>query len=181
MSTLRTLKQENADLLVQLRGDVAEMSNVKVVPVSTVDALKLDLKDMESVVADKDKRMRRQREVWNQKAAEFRDVIASILGYRVVFMPNGKVKVSSLYYRDRRDDGEQEEEVPEEDRQDYIMFDGDKGTMKTGGGRDGQFGVELEQLTDFWIRERNEIPCFLAAMTLEFYEKYGSLLGGYIF
>jgi hypothetical protein len=34
---------------------------------------------MEMVVADKEKRMRRQREIWTQKAAESRDVIASAL------------------------------------------------------------------------------------------------------
>merc|ERR1711939_763184 len=157
MSTLRTLKEENAGLLAQLRGE--DLQGVKVVPVSTVDALKLDLKDMEMVVAEKEKRMRRQREIWTQKAAEFRDVIASVLGYKVNFLPNGKAKVSSMYYGQTQD------------------FDGDNGTMKISGGPDSAFGEEIRDLVNFWVKEKKQIPCFLAAMTLEFYEKFANNSG----
>lgn len=172
-STLRTLKQENQDLMRQLRGDSVAMSQVKVIPVSSYDALKLDLKDMEMVVADKEKRMKRQREIWTQKAAEFRDVISSILGYRVTFLPNGKVKVRSMYYTAGGEEGEEEEE--EDDREDYIEFDGEKGTMKIGGGTNSAFGQEIGGTVDYWVKERKEIPVFLAAMTLEFYEKFGGM------
>lgn len=167
MTTLRTLKEENAGLLAQLRGE--DLQGMKVVPVSTVDALKLDLKDMEMVVAEKEKRMRRQREIWTQKAAEFRDVIASVLGYKVNFLPNGKAKVSSMYYgRTHAAD----EDSDEEDDEHYIVFDGDNGTMKISGGPDGAFGEEIRDLVNFWVKEKKQIPCFLAAMTLEFYEKF---------
>lgn len=172
-STLRTLKQENTDLMAQLRGDADEISRVKVVPVSSLDALKLDLKAMEEVVASKDKRMKRQREIWTDKAAEFRDVISSILGYKVTFLPNGKVKVRSIYYNPPRDADEEPQD--EDDREDYIEFDGDKGTMKIGGGRDGPFGKALDQHIKYWVGEQKEIPCFLAAMTLEFYEEFGGM------
>ncbi|KAL2436261.1 Spindle assembly checkpoint component MAD1 [Exophiala dermatitidis] len=168
MSTLRTLKQENAELLAQLRGE--DLQSVKMVPTSAVDALKLDLKDMEMVVAEKEKRMRRQREIWTQKAAEFRDVIASVLGYKVNFLPNGKAKVSSLYYGHSQDADEDSEEEDEN----YIVFDGDNGTMKISGGPDSAFGEEIRELVNFWVKEKKQIPCFLAAMTLEFYEKFGN-------
>jgi len=173
-STLRTLKQENTDLMSQLRGNPDEMSRVKVVPVSSLDALKLDLKDMERQIESKDKRMRRQREIWTDKAAEFRDVITSILGYKVTFLPNGKVKVRSMYYNPPRD-GENEQEQDEDDREDFIEFDGEKGTMKIGGGRDGPFGRAIDQHISYWVGEKKEIPCFLAAMTLEFYEEFGGM------
>jgi mitotic spindle assembly checkpoint protein MAD1 len=168
MSTLRTLKEENTGLLAQLRGE--DMRDTKVVPVSTVDALKLDLKDMEMVVAEKEKRMRRQREIWTQKAAEFRDVIASVLGYKINFLPNGKAKVSSMYYGGGRDASEDEDE----DEEHYIIFDGDNGTMKISGGSDSPFAAEIRDLVNFWVKEKKQIPCFLAAMTLEFYEKFSS-------
>lgn len=174
--TLRVLKQENTELMTQLRGEGSE--NVKVVPVSSLDALKLDLKAMEGVLADKDKRMRRQREIWTEKAAEFRDVISSILGYRVTFQANGKVKVRSMYYKPSGQDqdpsqgDQEEEEIPEEDREDYIEFDGEKGTMKIGGGRDGPFGRDIEDIVKYWVGQEHEIPCLLAAMNLEFYEKF---------
>lgn len=168
--TLRVLKQENTDLMAQLRGQ--ELENLNVVPVSSLDALKLDLKAMEGVLADKDKRMRRQREIWTEKAAEFRDVISSVLGYRVTFQANGKVKVRSMYYKPAGQDLEDEEEIPEEDREDYIEFDGDKGTMKIGGGKDGAFGQEIDEMVRYWVGQEQEIPGLLAAMNLEFYEKF---------
>ena len=171
--TLRTLKQENTDLMAQLCGDPDEMSRIRVVPVSSLDALKLDLKDMERQLESKDKRMRRQREIWTDKAAEFRDVISSILGYKITFMPNGKVKVRSMYYNAPREGDDEEQD--EDDREDYIEFDGDKGTMKIGGGRDGKFGQAVSQHINYWVGEKKEIPCFLAAMTLEFYEEFGGM------
>lgn len=170
MSTLATLKRENADLLHQLRGE--DLHGVEVVPVSVADALKLDLAEMEKVVAEKEKRMRRLREIWTDKAAEFRDVIASVLGYQVTFLPNGKVKVSSMFYGQRREAGDESRGAEDEH---FIMFDGENGTMKISGGSDGQFGQEIKNLVDFWVKDKKEIPCFLAAMTLEFYERFSAM------
>ena len=167
MSTLTTLKAENTALLQQLRGE--DMRGVKVVPVSTVDALKLDLKEMEKVVAEKEKRMRRLREIWTDKAAEFRDVIASVLGYKVIFLPNGKVKLGSLYYGGRHEVGDLGDSDLDEN---FIMFDGENGTMKISGGPDGTFGKEIAPLVKKWVKEKGEIPAFLAAMTLSFHETY---------
>ncbi|RMZ89161.1 hypothetical protein DV736_g3600, partial [Chaetothyriales sp. CBS 134916] len=147
MSTLRTLREENANLLAQLRGN--DLQGIKTVPVSTVDHLKLDLQDMEKAVAEKEKRMRRQREIWADKAAEFRDVVASVLGWKINFLPNGKAKVSSVFYRRQR-------------------------TMKISGGAGGTFEAEIKEQVDFWVKERKEIPCFLAALTIQFHDEYES-------
>ncbi|ETN41246.1 uncharacterized protein HMPREF1541_03181 [Cyphellophora europaea CBS 101466] len=165
MATLRTLKEENRDLLGQLRGE--NLQGVKVVPVSTLDALKLELQDMETVVADKEKRMRRQREIWTDKAAEFRDVVASVLGWKITFMPNGKAKVSSMFY------GRGGEAEDDEDEH-YIIFDGENGTMKISGGADGDFAREIKEQIDFWVKEKKEIPGFLAALTIQFHDEYRS-------
>ncbi|KAJ9610216.1 coiled-coil domain-containing protein mad1 [Cladophialophora chaetospira] len=169
LATLRTLKEENSGLLAQLRGD--DLQGTETVPASSLDALMLDLKDMEMVLAGEKKMSRRQREIWTQKAAEFRDVIASVLGYKVNFLPNGKAKVSSMYYGRTHDAGDEEEE---EDDDHYIVFDGDNGTMKISGGSDSPFAREIRDLVNFWVKEKKQIPCFLAAMTLEFYEKFSS-------
>jgi mitotic spindle assembly checkpoint protein MAD1 len=166
-STLTTLKAENKSLLAQLRGE--DMRGTKVVPVSTVDALNLDLKEMEGVVADKEKRMRRLREIWTDKAAEFRDVIASVLGWKVIFLPNGKVKLGSLYYGGRRDVGDLGDSDLDEN---FIIFDGENGTMKISGGSEGVFGREIKGLVEEWVKGKGEIPSFLAAMTLKFYKTY---------
>ena len=169
MSTLTTLRDENRELLQQLRGE--DLQGVKVVPVSVVDRLKLDLVEMEKVVAEKEKRMRRLRDIWTDKAAEFRDVIASVLGYNVHFMPNGKVRVSNIYYnKNKRRNGDGEEDA-EDDLENSILFDGEAGTMKISGGPNGAFAQEIKELVKEWVQERKEIPCLLAAMTLDFYEK----------
>jgi mitotic spindle assembly checkpoint protein MAD1 len=130
-----------------------------------VDALQLDLQDMQKVVAEKEKRMRRQREIWTDKAAEFRDVIASVLGWKITFLPNGKAKVSSMFHG--------KGDVDEEDEQ-SIIFDGEKGTMKISGGAEGAFAREIKQQVDFWVKEKKEIPCFLAALTIQFHDEYRS-------
>jgi mitotic spindle assembly checkpoint protein MAD1 len=130
------------------------------------------LVEMEKVVAEKEKRMRRLREIWTDKAAEFRDVIASVLGYNVHFMPNGKVRVSNIYYnKARRRNGDGEENT-EDDTENSITFDGEAGTMKISGGPNGAFAQEIKELVKEWVQERKEIPCFLAAMTLDFYERF---------
>jgi mitotic spindle assembly checkpoint protein MAD1 len=165
MTTLRTLKDENRDLLSQMRGE--SLQGVKVVPVSTLDALKLELQAMEQVVADKEKRMRRQREIWTDKAAEFRDVVASVLGWKITFMPNGKAKVASMFY------GKPGEESDDDD-ENYIIFDGENGTMKISGGADGAFAREIKEQVDFWVKEKKEIPGFLAALTIQFHDEYRS-------
>ena len=175
MSTLRTLKDENSQLLQQLRG--GDLQGVKVVPVSVVDRLKLDLVEMEKVVAEKEKRMRRLREIWTDKAAEFRDVIASVLGYHVHFLPNGKVRVKNIYYKDKRKGSDGDEET-EDDTENSIMFDGEAGTMKISGGPKGAFAQEIKELVKYWVQDRKEIPCFLAAMTLEFYDRGVGASGG---
>lgn len=172
METLRVLKQENSELMSQLRGDES-MSRVRVVPASSLDAVKLELQDKDTVIADREKRMRRQKEIWTQKAIEFREAVASILGYQMIFLPNGKVRVRNMYYNPPRDN-ESDEDIPDDDREDYIEFDSEKGTMKIG--RDDAFEQDVSESVSYWIREKKEIPCFLAAMTLEFYEKYGGMV-----
>jgi mitotic spindle assembly checkpoint protein MAD1 len=170
LATLHTLQEENRALLAQLRGE--DMAGLRVVPVSTVDALKLEIAEMEKVVADKEKRMRRQREIWSDKAAEFRDVVSSVLGWRITFMPNGKAKVVSRFHKAKKGgedgDGEGEEE------ENYIVFDGEKGTMKISGGVEGGFAREIKEQVDFWVKEKGEIPGFLAALTIQFLDEYGS-------
>ena len=43
--------------------------------------------------------------------------------------------------------------------------------MKLCGGQDSQFAREIRNQLKFYVEERKEIPCFLAALTLEGYEK----------
>ena len=161
MSTLNALREENAALLAQLRDGAPEGrgTRAKVVPISTLEAKERDLMEMQRLVASTRKSMDRLKQVWGAKTAEFREGISSLLGWKVEFMSNGKMKVTSLFY----------ESTDDEERS--IVFDGEKGTMKVSGGPRSAFAEKISGNVGFWVRERGEIPCLLAALTLEFYEE----------
>lgn len=175
MSTLRTLQAENRDLLAQLRGENSKVA--RVVPVSTLDSLKLEMQEMERTVAEKEKRMRRLKEIWTAKSSEFREAVASVLGYKLDFLPNGRVRVTSMFHLSpayRHGAGSTASTGPGSmgnGEENSIIFDGENGTMKISGGPNSLFALEIKHLIKFWVEERKDIPCFLAAMTLEFYDK----------
>lgn len=175
METLTTLRSENRDLLAQLRG---ERINAKSVSVNAVDSIKLEMQEMERTVADKEKRMRRLKEIWTAKSSEFREAVASLLGFKLDFLPNGRVRVTSMFHLSsayRHGDSD----VPSDSgpgsmgngEENSIVFDGENGTMKISGGPNSLFAMEIKPLIKFWVEERKDIPCFLAAMTLDFYDK----------
>ena len=174
ISTLNTLKAENRDLLAQLHGN---SSDAKVVPVSALESMKLDIQDMERSVADKEKRMRRLKEIWTAKSSEFREAVASLLGFKLDFLPNGRVRVTSMFHLSpayRHGDADASDSGPGSmgnGEENSIIFDGENGTMKISGGPNSLFAMEIKPLIKFWVEERKDIPCFLAAMTLDFYDK----------
>lgn len=176
MTTLKTLQAENRDLLAQLRGNHV---GAKVAPVSTLEALKLEIQEMERVVADKEKRNRRLREIYSAKATEFREAVASLLGYKLDILPNGRVRVTSMFhlspeYRHGDPNASSDSHGPGSmgnGEENSILFDGENGSMKLSGGNNSLFAMEIKPLLKFWVQERKDIPCFLAAMTLDFYDK----------
>ncbi|KAI4719548.1 mitotic spindle assembly checkpoint protein-like protein MAD1 [Aureobasidium sp. EXF-10727] len=162
MTTLRTLKEENAALLEQLEG--RPNGATKVVPISTLDHARLQMSELEATIAQRDKKQQRLKTIWSAKFLEFAEAVAATLGWKVVFQPNGRFKVTSILYPTSiNKDGEEEENS--------ILFDGEKGTMKVSGGTESVFANEIRPLIEFWVDGRKEIPCFLAACTLEFYDK----------
>lgn len=160
MSTLRTLREENTALLAQLEG----RGTTKVVPISTLEAVRLQIRDLEAAIAQRDLKQKRLKDIWTSKFHEFAEAVAATLGWKVVFQPNGRFKVTSILYPTLiNKDGEEEENS--------ILFDGEKGTMKVSGGEKSLFANEIRPLIEFWVDGRKEVPCFLAACTLEFYDK----------
>ena len=160
MSTLRTLRNENAALLEQISG---KSPRTKVVPISTLEDMRHQLDEMKTHMAQGEKKTMRLKQIWAAKALEFREAVCSILGWKLDFMPNGRVKATSILYPSLIHNGEEEENS--------IVFDGENGTMKVSGGPKSMFAGEIRGLIEFWVEGRKEIPCFLAACTLEFYER----------
>ncbi|KAK3058154.1 coiled-coil domain-containing protein mad1 [Extremus antarcticus] len=160
MATLRTLREENGALLTQLEG---RSPSTKVVPISTLENMRLQLADMKAQMAQNEKKTLRLKQIWGSKSLEFREAVCSILGWKLDFQPNGRVKATSVIYPVSYNDGEEQENS--------IVFDGEAGTMKVSGGPQSVFASEIKTNIEYWVEQRKEIPCFLAACTVEFYER----------
>ncbi|KAK1658227.1 spindle assembly checkpoint component MAD1 [Colletotrichum godetiae] len=157
VAKLKALEQENADLLAQLNSN----ENVDLVPRSQLDAADRLVEEARAETASAQKSAKRLKEVWSKKSLEFKEAIFSTLGWTVMFMPNGKMRVESTFYPSQTDEYENS-----------IVFDGEKGTMKVGGGPRSAFARRIGDQIGFWVREKGCIPGFLAALTLEFYEEH---------
>jgi mitotic spindle assembly checkpoint protein MAD1 len=119
---------------------------------------------LEDEVRQKEKRMLRLRQVFAAKSAEFREALSAILGVKIAFYDNGQVRVTSQY-----------------DLGAAFVFQPAPGGGKSGGGggarmqlvAQGEGGPqELPQLMRNWVESEQSIPCFLASVTLECYDKW---------
>ncbi|KAI1786094.1 MAD-domain-containing protein [Ganoderma leucocontextum] len=160
------LKGENEALLKRLkeleesgiRGLGQSASKEDLVPRESYEGVRAEMLKLEKELRDKDKRLQRLREIYGRKSEEFREATASILGVKLVFYPNGGVRVTSQF-----------------DLNAVFVF---KPTDSQNGGNmqlieQGDGGPEdLPQLMRYWIEEQGCIPGFLASITLECYDKH---------
>nr|OQO31443.1 hypothetical protein B0A51_02154 [Rachicladosporium sp. CCFEE 5018] len=161
LSTLHTLRSENTALLAQLEG---HPHSAKVVPISTLESTRLQLSELQDTIKGMEKKSLRLKQIFSSKSLEFREAVASILGWKLDFQPNGRVKCTSILYPSHV--GAEGEEV-----ENSITFDGEQGTMKVSGGPKSVFAGEIRESVEFWVEGRREVPGLLAALTLEFYER----------
>jgi mitotic spindle assembly checkpoint protein MAD1 len=157
-ATLEALRRENAELLAQMQQRPSRFATV---PASQLAAAQREVEAARAETASAHKSARRLKEVWASKSGEFKEAIFSTLGWTVTFIPNGKMRVESVYHPSATDEHENS-----------IVFDGERGTMKVGGGPRSAFAQRIADNIKFWVRERGCVPCFLAALTLEFYEEH---------
>lgn len=157
-ATLAALKLENDELLAHIQRQPTLFATV---PASQLAAAQRETAEARAETASAHKSARRLKEVWAAKSAEFKEAVFSTLGWTVTFIPGGKMRVESVYYPSSTDEHENS-----------IVFDGEKGTMKVGGGPRSAFANRISDNIKFWVRERGCVPCFLAALTLEFYEEH---------
>ncbi|KAL8709414.1 MAG: hypothetical protein Q9220_005797 [cf. Caloplaca sp. 1 TL-2023] len=167
-SEISALRAENAALLHQFVPSTHPSASpsspsdpVPMVPLHSLNNCRAELAALERALAEKEKRMLRLKQIWSLKSLEFREAVASLLGWRMDFLPNGRFRLTSLFRS-----GEEGEEGGT-----GFVFDGETGTMKIAGGAGGVFGREVRGLVRFWVEERREIPGFLAACTLQFYDE----------
>ena len=162
-STLASLREENKALLAQLEHPQDEkMKPVETVPISTLNNARHEISALHLSIASKEKMLLRLKESFSRKALEFREAVASLLGWQMNFLPNGRVRMTSIFYPPNNND---------EEGGNSLVFDGENGSMQISGGPQSEFGRDVRGLIAFWVDERGEIPGFLAAATLEFYER----------
>lgn len=141
---LDLLKKENADLLKASMGE----ERINTVPTSVYNSLKFDIQQQEQEILKANKKFMRLKEIFNKKSLEFIDVVNSILGFKLEFRQDGKVKIYSCYKPDKS-----------------LMVDLRKNTL------DSTLQLEnWDELLQYWITERGQIPCFLATLTLQLWE-----------
>lgn len=159
-STIASLREENAGLLSQLQG---APHSAKVVHISTLQNAKNEGAEIAKTIKEKEKFILRLKQIFSVKSLEYREAVVLLLGWKMEIMANGHFRMTSVYNPGNGDG--------EGGGGNYLIFDGDKGNMKIGGGPESDFAREIRGLIRFWVEERNEVPLFLAAATLEFYEK----------
>jgi mitotic spindle assembly checkpoint protein MAD1 len=166
---LNQLREENDALLRRLAelerdrpSDVAVTMAVGagMVPRESWELVNREKRDLEKELQQKEKRLLRLQQVFTSKSAEFRETVASVLGLKLAFYPNGQVRVTSIF-----------------DLCASFVF-------QPVGERDGSGGVKMQliaqgeggpqdlpQLMKYWIEEEGCIPGFLASVTLECWDK----------
>jgi mitotic spindle assembly checkpoint protein MAD1 len=174
-AALDRLKSENTALLQRLstleptstadaKPAAAQGTEEQLVPRASWAAVCEEKAQLEAELKQRDKRMLRLRQVFAAKTAEFREALAAILGVKVAFYDNGQVRVTSQY-----DLGAA-----------FVFQPAPKDGAGGGGGgarmqlvAQGEGGPqELPQLMRNWVEMEQSIPCFLASVTLECYDKW---------
>lgn len=166
-ATLAALKLENQELLAQLSREARRNPKTALIPASQLAAARREIEEAQRETASAQKTAKRLKEVWAAKSQEFKEAIFSTLGWTVTFIPNGKMRVESLYFPSATDEHENS-----------IVFDGERGTMKVSGGPQSPFARRIADQIQFWVRDKGCIPGFLAALTLEFYDEHSRAAGG---
>ncbi|CAI4457809.1 BDH_1b_G0019480.mRNA.1.CDS.1 [Saccharomyces cerevisiae] len=145
---LRLLEKENADLLNELKKNNPA---VETVPISVYDSLNFELKQFEQEVFKSNKRFSRLKQVFNNKSLEFIDVVNSLLGFKLEFQQDSRVKIFSCF-------------KPEK----YLIADLNENTLKS------NLDADIEgwdDLMNLWVEDRGQLPCFLATITLRLWEQ----------
>ncbi|KAI0739854.1 spindle assembly checkpoint component Mad1 [Daedaleopsis nitida] len=159
------LKNENEALLKRLkdledsgvRGSGQDPNMEELVPRASWEAVNEEKHKLEDELKQREKRLLRLQQVFHAKSAEFREAIASILGVKLAFYPNGQVRVTSQF-----------------DLNAAFVFqpNGQGEKMKMQLVAQGEGGPDdLPQLMRYWVEQEQCIPGFLASVTLECYEK----------
>ncbi|KAJ2160640.1 coiled-coil domain-containing protein mad1 [Coemansia sp. RSA 552] len=124
----------------------------------TIDNLHKEKQSLEKQLEDSAKLISRYKKEWKRKASELREVVYTILGYRVDFLANGSVRFTSAYAADVD--------------QSFVFASGhdNQGVMQLSGGGSRTYLQGLNNDIRYWVQERGSIPGLMATITLQNFE-----------
>ncbi|KDN43219.1 hypothetical protein K437DRAFT_257600 [Tilletiaria anomala UBC 951] len=140
-------------------------AGAELVPRAVVESLKMELESAQKQFADKDKMFLRLRQVYAFKAAEFRDVVTSLFGWKLKFMESGKVKLTSAFSRSAS--------AASTTTLVFQSGEGDAGSMRLMGEATKEGLADVQGLRDKWLGQGatlQSIPCFLAELNQQLFE-----------
>ncbi|KAF9562386.1 hypothetical protein CPC08DRAFT_749502 [Agrocybe pediades] len=150
-------------------GEGARKNGKKVeelVPRESWELVNREKMELEDQLKQKEKRLLRLQQVFASKSAEFREAIASILGLKLAFYPNGQVRVTSMY-----DLSASFVFQPASRSSASSSSSNAGGTMQLIAQGEGG-PQDLPSLMQYWVEKEQCIPGFLASVTLECWEGY---------
>ncbi|KZT27885.1 MAD-domain-containing protein [Neolentinus lepideus HHB14362 ss-1] len=131
------------------------------VPRASWEVVNKERQELEELVKRKEKRLMRLQEVFHAKSKEFREAVGSLLGVKLVFYPNGQVRVTSVYDLNAA----------------FVFRPASK--EDSGAGAEMQLiaqgeGVpaDIESMIPHWIQKEQCIPGFLSGVTLTCYDRW---------
>ncbi|KAF4622647.1 hypothetical protein D9613_009046 [Agrocybe pediades] len=138
----------------------------ELVPRESWELVNREKMELEDQLKQKEKRLLRLQQVFASKSAEFREAIASILGLKLAFYPNGQVRVTSMY-----DLSASFVFQPASRSSASSSSSNAGGTMQLIAQGEGG-PQDLPSLMQYWVEKEQCIPGFLASVTLECWEGY---------
>ncbi|SCU84252.1 LADA_0D00694g1_1 [Lachancea dasiensis] len=148
------VKQERLQLLLKENEDLKQNGSATsqdAVPRSMYERIKFDSDHLEHEIFRLNKKITRLREVFNKKSLEFIEVVNSLLGFKVEFQSDGKVKLNSCY-------------KPEK----YLLADLNNNSLKSNLQSDIE---DWDTLLKQHVFDQGQMPSFLATVTLKLWEQ----------
>lgn len=157
---LDLLRRENYDLLEKILKQ--EMGDT--IPKSVFERQENEMYISQTKIDQLEKRILRLREVYSSKSKDILLVISKFFGYSIEFIPSAvnpndmssRIKLVSKY--DKNENGKS-----------HLILDVTSKSLKANG--NPEFRALCEDLTINWVNNRDQIPCFLSALTLCMYER----------
>ncbi|CAI2162354.1 7367_t:CDS:10 [Funneliformis geosporum] len=158
---LLKILENQPNITLESTGDNDPKNELRIIPIQSYLNLEEENKQLKSQVADKEKRMTRLKEVWTDKAQEYKEAVYKLLGYKLEFLENSRVRLTSKYSK-------------EYDHSFVFSSENEHGTMQLINGGNTEYIKSQDNLIKYWVVERGSIPCFLSSLTLSLFEQYKS-------